>query len=129
MTSAVSPETRALPLVAVVSKIPILAEALAAALDTFAKVQHFPAHSADTAGMVRYLRPDAVVVDNDQDLVELEAIARAQRFTVLVVDLKERALRLLDDDGRWVDPPDRDPSAEVIRNIILGRLFARRTVQ
>jgi hypothetical protein len=126
MTSALSPEARALPLVAVVSKIPILAEALAAALDTFAEVQHFPAGGADSSGMLRYLRPDVAVVDNDQDLASIEQIAREQGFTVLAVGLADRTLRVLEKDGRWTEPVDPDPSAEVIRNIILGHLFARK---
>jgi hypothetical protein len=130
MTAVPSHERgRTVPLVAVVSRIPILTEALAAALDPHAKVEHFAAGREDTAGLLRYLAPDAVVVDNDADLREIEAIAREQGFTVLAVGLAERTLRLLDESGTWIDPPDRDPSAEVIRNIILARLFARKAVQ
>ena len=126
MTDAHSPEKRAVPLVAIISKIPILAEALVAALEPSATVEHFPAGAPDTAGLVRYLQPDALIADDDENLSELEAVAREQQFVLLAVDLPDRTLRLLDHDGHWIDPPDRDPSAEVIRNIILAHLVTRK---
>lgn len=129
MTSAVTAERTALPLVAVVSRIPLVAEALAPALEAYARVQHFPAERPDTAALLRYLHPEGVVVDNGEDLLAIEPVARDLRFVVLAVDLALRKLRVLDETGAWVDPPDPVPSAEVIRNVIVGHLLARRPLQ
>jgi hypothetical protein len=123
MTTASSHETRALPLVTVVSRIPILAEALAAALEPHATVQYVAAGAGDTAGLLHHLRPDAVVADADGQVESLAVLARELRFTLLALDLGTRTLRLLDATGVWATPSDADPSAEVIRNIVLGQLL------
>ena len=61
------PTEPALPLVAVVSSYPMLAEAVEGALEGIAEVRAFPAGQGDTADFLRLLQPAAVVVDSAEE--------------------------------------------------------------
>ena len=53
------------PLVAVVCAVPILGEALTAALDGLAECKVIPARQPELGGLLKSLQPDAIVVDDE----------------------------------------------------------------
>lgn len=109
------------PLVAVVSYVPLLSEALCASLDGTAEVRWFPAGRGDTLGLLRSLRPAAVVVDSAAEARKAESFAREARTLVLHVLLQRRKLRLLR-NGAWEDSGE-EPAPDAIRNVIVGGLY------
>lgn len=114
------------PLVAVVCRVPLLYEALTAALDGVANVRRFPAGGGDTVGLLRALRPDAVIVDSEEEADEAAAFARESSSPLVHVSLHERTLRTLR-DGRW-HQAEEDATPEAIRNAIVGGIFGREHV-
>jgi hypothetical protein len=112
------------PLVAVVCKVPLLCEALVAALDSIAEVRRFPAGRGDLGGLLRWLRPDAIVVDTEEEAGEAEAFARESGSPLVHVSLADRKIRVLGEGG-WEEPHHGDASPEAIRNAIVGSLLAR----
>ena len=114
------------PLVAVLYSVPLLYEAISSSLDEIAEVRGFPAHRGDPVGLLRALTPAAVVVD---DPVEAEAVsvwAEEQDVPLVHVRLLERKLRLLR-HGEWQE--SIGASADAIRNVIAGSLYARDPVR
>jgi len=115
---------KARPLVAVVCVVPLLGEAMESALD-FAEIRSFSASDGDIAGLLRWMRPDALIVDNEGDAEEAAAFARDHELPVLHVSVHERALRLYR-HGRWeVIGSGEGTTPTVIRNVIAGALFSR----
>jgi len=115
---------RSRPLVAVVCGVPLLGEAMRAALD-FAEVRLFSEKGGDVAGLLEWLRPDAVVVDTNDGADGATAYALAQQRPLLHVGVRDRALRLFH-QGQWRDVANGDePTPEAIRNVVAGALFAR----
>lgn len=113
------------PLIAVICRAPILSEALTAAFDRVAVVQSFPARRGDTIGLLRWLEPDGVVVDTQEEAEEAARFARDTRSPLVHVSLRERKLRVLR-NGRWEEPEGVSTSPESIRNVLLGGIFGRR---
>lgn len=114
---------RTRPLVAVVCAVPLLGEAMRAALE-FADVQTFAASGGDLDGLVRWLRPDALVVDNVESAVEAAAFAHEHDLPVLHVSVQEREMSLYR-GGIWQRIGNGDgPTPEAIRNVVAGALFA-----
>lgn len=116
--------TRALPLVAVVSAVPMLREALAD-LDEIVEVHGFPA-GRDTAGLLRWLAPDAVVVDSELEAEEATAYARESGAPLLRISYADAKVYVLETSG-WVERAGAGLSPEDIRNIVVGSLFGRVT--
>ena len=115
---------RARPLVAVVCAVPLLGEAVRSALE-FADVQTFSAGGGDLDGLVRWLRPDALVVDSETDAVQAAAFARDYDLPVLHIAMRDGVLRLCR-HGEWEDVANSEgPTPELIRNVVAGVLFAR----
>jgi UDP-N-acetylglucosamine 2-epimerase len=91
----------------------------------FADVQTFAARGGDLDGLLRWLRPDALIVDGDDAAVQATAYARENSLPVLHVSVREHALRLLR-DGTWESVGDgTSPEPETIRNVVAGALFRR----
>jgi hypothetical protein len=112
------------PLVAVVCSVPLLAEALNSALE-FAEVRAFAGDHGDTAGLLRWLRPDAVVVDSERDAHEAAAFALERELPVVHISVREQTLRIFH-GGAWTAVGNGEgPSPETIRNVVAGMLFAR----
>ena len=114
------------PLVAVLYSVPLLYEAISSSLDEIAEVHGFPARRGDPVGLLRALAPDAIIVD---DPVEAEAVsgwAEEQDVPLVHVRLRERKLRLLR-HGEWQE--SIGASADAIRNVIAGSLYARETIR
>ena len=111
------------PLVAVVCSVPLLGEAVRAALE-FAEVRMFGA-GRDTAGLLGWLRPDVAIVDSEADARDAAAFALEHDMPLLHIAVKEHSLRLLV-HGEWeVVSPVEGPTPDAIRNVVAGVLFAR----
>ena len=123
MSAEVQPTRDAKPLVALVCSVPLVNEAVSAAL-AFAEVRSF-AGRKDTTGLLKWLHPDAVVVDNDDDARDASAFAQESGVPVLHISIHDRSLRLFR-EGLWQDVATAEgPTAETIHNILAGSLFAR----
>ena len=116
---------RARPFVAVVCAVPLLGEAVRAALD-FADVRSFAATSGDIAGLVRWLGPDVLIVDNEAVAEQAVAFARERELPVLHISVQDPVLRLYR-RGAWeILGTGEDVTPEASRNVVAGLLFARR---
>ena len=121
------PGDRARPLVAVISAVPLLTEAIRASLD-FADVQAFAADNGDAAGLLRWLKPDAAIVDSDEAAREAARFAVDADLPLLHISVRDEGLRLLR-NGAWENISNGDgPTPEEVRNVIAGVLFARQEV-
>ncbi|MDQ3891187.1 MAG: hypothetical protein M3312_11650 [Actinomycetota bacterium] len=114
------------PLVAFVCGVPLLCEAVAAALENVADVRQFPAGRGDTLGLLRWLQPDAVVVDTEGDVEDAASFAREANAPLVHVLPRQRRLRILR-NGDWEEAEDGGASVEAIRNAVVGGLFRRRS--
>ena len=113
------------PLVAVLCSVPLLAEAVDAALEAIAEVRTFPARSGDTAGLLRWLRPDAVIVDCDDDARDAAVVADEYGLPLLHIALREPELRVFL-RGSWQQVGNGEgPTPEAIRNVVAGALWSR----
>jgi hypothetical protein len=115
--------SEARPLVAVVSRVPILSEGVAAALGDVAEVRIFPAEG-DTPGLLRSVRPDAVVVDDAEQAEQAVLFANDEGAPLLHISLRDRRLRIYGRDG-WEESADEGASPEGIRNAIAGALYGK----
>src|SRR5258708_7577603 len=104
------------PLVAVVCAVPLLGEAMESALD-FAEVRSFSTSDGDLAGLLRWLRPDALIVDTDGDAEEAAAFARDHELPVLHVSVQTGALRLLRRGAWQIVGSGEHATPTVIRNV------------
>ena len=110
------------PLVAFLYSVPLLHEALLSTLDNIADVEAFPAGRGDVTGLLRSVRPDAIVVDDPNEAAEARGWAKRHRLPLLHISLHERKLRLLC-DGEWKESPAT--SAESIRNVLAASIYGR----
>src|SRR5205823_13129311 len=92
--------TSAQPLVAVVCAVPLLVEAVDAALESVAEVRAFPARGGDVAGLLRWLQPDLVIVDSDESAIEAAVVAEECGLPLVHISVRERALRVFR-NGTW----------------------------
>ena len=111
------------PLVAVLYSVPLLCEALDSALENIAHVQAFPAHCGDTVGLLRAIRPDAIVVDDPDEAEYARRWAKRHDVPLVHVALREQKIRVLRDGG-WEER--RGTTAEAIRNALAGALYGSR---
>ncbi len=118
------PEARTRPLVAVICSVPLLGEAISSALE-FAEVRSFAAAGGDVAGLLGWLRPDALIVDSAAGAESAREYARDSELPVIHVSLRDHTLHLLR-GGEWERVSNGDgPTPEALRNIVAGALFAR----
>jgi hypothetical protein len=113
------------PLVAVVCRAPVVSEAVAWGLESIAEVRRFAAGLGDTAGLLRSLYPDAVVVDDEAEAAEATAFANESGSLLLHISLRDGRVRALRHEI-WEDVGDSTASAETVRNVIVGEIFGRR---
>jgi hypothetical protein len=114
------------PLVAVICTVPLVCEAIASALDGIAEVRMFPARRRDAVGLLSSVRPDAVVVDDPIDAAEARPWAESQDLPLVHICLRQRKLRVLR-NGDWEET--LGASAESIRNVVAGSMYARSGVR
>ena len=110
------------PLVAVLYSVPLLCEAISSALDDIAEVRMFRASRGDTVGLLRSLRPDAVVVDHPAEAEEAQEWSEDREIPLVHINLRERKIRVLR-GGDWEE--STGAGRESIRNIIAGAMYAR----
>jgi hypothetical protein len=111
------------PLVAVLSRAPIVSEGIAAALGGLADVRHFVG-DGDTDGLLRSLLPDAVVVDTRDRADAAVEFAREADTPLLHISLPEQELRIYGREG-WREDVSHGASSEGIRNALAGALYGR----
>jgi hypothetical protein len=117
---------RGRPLVAAVCAVPLLVEAVDAALESVAEVRSFPARGGDVAGLVRWLQPDLVIVDSEEGALQAAAVAEEYDLPLVHISVRERALRIFR-HGSWQRVGNGEgPTPESIRNVVAGTLFGRR---
>ena len=109
------------PLVALLYSVPLLSEALEAVLENIAEVQAFPA-GHDTLGLLRSLRPDAIVVDDEAEAEAVRGWAKRHRLPLVQIALREQKIKVLR-NGAWEERPGT--SAEAIRNVLAGSFYGR----
>jgi len=110
------------PLVAVLYSVPLLCEAISSALDDIAEVRMFRASRGDTVGLLRSLRPDAVVVDHPREAAEAREWSEEREIPLVHINLRERKIGVLR-AGDWEE--SAGAGRESIRNIIAGAMYAR----
>ena len=115
---------RTRPFVAVVCDVPLLGEAMRSALE-FADVQTFAARGGDLDGLVRWLRPDALIVDNASSAEEAATFAHEHDLPVLHISAQDRTMSLYR-SGAWERIGNGEgPTAEAVRNVVAGVVFTR----
>ena len=110
------------PLVAVLYSVPLLCEAISSALDDIAEVRMFRARRGDIVGLLRSLRPDAVVVDDPTEAGAAREWTESNGIPLVHINLRQRKIRVLD-HAHWVESAGASP--ESIRNIVAGSIYAR----
>jgi hypothetical protein len=111
------------PLVALICCVPLIAEGIRPELE-FAEVHSFKGER-DTAGLLRSLEPELVIVDSSADAREASAYALDRDAAVLHVSVRSRTLRLFQ-SGAWKQVGATGAATpESVRNVAAGTLFAR----
>jgi len=111
------------PFVVVLSHVPLVTGAIVDALEQIAEVRAFPTQNGDAVGLLRSLRPDAIVVDGPDAAESAAKYARAADVPLVFVSLRERKLRVLQGD-LWRDKAGR-PSTESLRNALAEAIYRR----
>ena len=116
-----------LPVVAILCRVPIVAEGLAGAFEGMAEVRTFPANGGDTAGVLRWLRPDAVVVDDEHAAASAAPYAANEGGLLVHVSVQDGTVRVF--KGETWELADVDGSSpDAIRNLVIGSLLRRVSV-
>jgi len=110
--------------VAIISATPIFCEALADVFEGIGEVRTFTPRSGETGGLLRALRPDAIVIDTEEELEEATDFARESGAALLHVSLVESKLRSWNGSG-WTDIENDAWSPESIRNALIGAMYQR----
>lgn len=113
------------PLVAVFYRVPLVCEAIVAALDPVVSTRAFPARIGDLLGLLGSISPDAVVVDSEIEAGEIALYARMHEVPVVQIDLRRQRLLILE-RGEWRS--EKTVTAESVRNAVAGALFGLREV-
>ena len=112
------------PLVAVVCRTPLVAEAMRSAFDGIAAVQALPSRSG-TAGLLRSIAPDAVVVEDELDAEQATGFAETSKVPLVHISLLDRSVRVWRHDA-WRDEDRGALTPEGIRNIVVAGILERR---
>lgn len=111
------------PLVALICSVPLIGEGIRPELD-FADVHSFRG-DRDTAGLLRSLKPDVVIVDGSADAEVAGTYATEHEIPVVHISVRPRLLRVFQ-RGEWEQMATTDgPTPETVRNLVAGTLFAR----
>lgn len=113
-----------LPVVALLCRVPMVAEALAGAFEGMAEVRAFPANDGDTAGVLRWLRPDAVVADDASAAENAVPHVALEGGLLVHVSVSDGTVRIFKDDG-WETADVDGSSPDSIRNLVIGSLLRR----
>jgi hypothetical protein len=117
-----TPRPRERPLVALVCRAPIVAEALAASLGGICEVMPLQGGVSDLPGLLQAIQPDGVVFDSSLDAARAADLVGAESSPVLVhVSANDAAVLLLGGQG-WQRCAD-EASPDEVRNVLAGALF------
>jgi hypothetical protein len=123
-TTQLRQSERTRPFVAVVCSVPLLGEAMRSVLE-FADVQPFAAKGGDVDGLLRWLRPNALIVDNAESADEAIPYAAEHELPVVHLGVTECLLRVYR-GGAWeIVSNGEEPKPEAIRNVVAGAVFSR----
>jgi hypothetical protein len=118
MTAAL--DHRPLPLVAVISRVPLLGEVVAEELRDLADVRFVPTGRCDIATLLSFLEPDAVVIDSADSVAAAKAHADESGCGLVHVELRGcGGLRVLR-RGAWTDHSSADLPAHGFGSILLA---------
>ena len=85
-----------------------------------------PDRGGDIAGLLRWLRPDVVIVDSEAGAAEAAAFALEHGLPLLHISVRDRELRLFR-HGEWEQVSNGEgPSPETVRNVVAGSMLAGR---
>lgn len=120
------PQSVEQPLVAVICSVPLVFEGLRETLASIARVQFFPA-ATGTAGLLRWVKPDAVVVDSVDEAEFATAFARELDLPLVHISVRDAEVRFFS-RGVWLKATNvgDGTTAETVRDIIAGSLYGRR---
>jgi hypothetical protein len=120
---------RELPLVALVCRVPLLAEAVAGALAGIAEIRTFPVHPGETASLLSSLEPNAIVVDDEAEADEAAPFARGSHTPLVHISVKPPQVRVLREVG-WetVGTGAAAASPESLRNLVVASIYGREGV-
>jgi hypothetical protein len=110
------------PLVLVICATTLLGDAVSAELKGIAEVRTLRAGAGDVAGLLRWTRPNAVVVDSSVEASAAIAHLRDNRCLIVHVQLAEHRISIRDDGG-WLEIEDPDGSPYLLRNVLLASLL------
>jgi hypothetical protein len=112
----------ATPLVAVLFRVPLVAEAVRDALEGIAETRVFPVRD-EVNGLLASVRPDVVIVDHDDEAAAALEYVEESDAIAFHVRLRDETLSVVS-DGAWTTEAE-DVSPETIRNAVAGALFGR----
>lgn len=111
------------PLVTVLLRLPLLVDGLSEALARVAEIRAFEVRDGDAAGLLASIRPDAVVVADEESAEAALAFSVSAGARAIYLRLQEQQLEVAR-GGHW-ERRDEDLSPESIRNVLAGELFGR----
>ncbi len=111
------------PLVAVLIRVPLLLEGLRHELGRVAEIRAIEVRDGESAGLLASIRPDAVVVAEEEPAEAALAFSQATDAPALYLRLAEQTLEVAR-AGRWERLGD-DLSPGSVRNALAGELFGR----
>jgi hypothetical protein len=115
--------TKRQPLVALLYSVPLLHEALVPTLESIAEVEAFPAGRGDVPGLLRSVKPDAIVVDDANEADQARAWAKQHQAPLVHISLRDQKIRVLR-NGHWEETVGA--GVETIRNVLAGSLYGKR---
>ena len=115
MTTA-APSTRTVPLVAVLYRVPLFAEALEGAFDGVAEMHAYRTEGGAT-GLLKTLEPDAVIVEGEY--TNAKAWARGRGIPIFHVDLHTGTFTGAAGVAQAAEPAE-------LRNAVAGALLGAR---
>ena len=111
------------PRVLVISETPLLREAISLTLDVTAHVDGFSGDRGDPNALLRWSRPDAVIVESRAVARELEPAARQSNLLLIELALGEDKMRVLRRSG-WQEIDFPADAPEAMRSILVGEVVA-----
>jgi hypothetical protein len=110
------------PVVALLYRVPMLREALESTLDSVVELRAFPAGQNDVAGLLRSVKPDAVVVDDADEADAARGWAKRHHRPLVYISLRDHTIKVLR-QGEWEESSSPGAGAEAIRNVLAGSLY------
>ena len=113
-----------LPVIAVLCRVPLVAEALTGAFEGMGEVRSLPANDGDTAGVLRWLRPDAVIVDDERAAQSAAPYVATEGGLLVHVSIADGTVRVFEDES-WELADLDGTTPDAIRNLVIGSLLRR----